>query len=68
MMEDRNWWQLDGAHYKELAAWLREVARKYRLPNPQNELLRLARTYERRSLGSESAAQRHQVCSRYGCA
>jgi hypothetical protein len=61
MMEDRNWWQLDGAHYKELAAWLREVARKYRLPNPQNELLRLARTYERRADHLDRRARRRGI-------
>jgi hypothetical protein len=28
MMDDRDWWQLDGgAHYRELAAWLREFMR-----------------------------------------
>jgi hypothetical protein len=50
MMDDRDWWQLDGgAHYRELAAWLREVARTCRLPNPQGELLTLAERYERRA-------------------
>jgi hypothetical protein len=50
MMEDRNWWGSDnGAHYRELAAWLREIAGKCRLPNPQQELLTLARRYERRA-------------------
>jgi hypothetical protein len=45
---DRDWWLRDsGAHYRELAAWLREVAGKCRLPNPQHELLALARRYER---------------------
>jgi hypothetical protein len=36
-----------GSHYRELATWLREVAGKCRLPNPQHELLALARRYER---------------------
>jgi hypothetical protein len=49
MSDDRDWWQLDGAHYRELAAWLREVACKCRLPNPQQELLTLAKRYERRA-------------------
>jgi hypothetical protein len=50
MMEDRNWWGPDnGMHYRELAAWLREIAGKCHLPNPQQELLTLARRYERRA-------------------
>jgi hypothetical protein len=49
MMDDRDWWQLNGAHYRELAAWLRDVARKCHLPNPQRELLALAGRYERRA-------------------
>jgi hypothetical protein len=49
MSDDRDWWQLDGEHYRELAAWLRDVARKRRLRNPQRELLALARRYERRA-------------------
>jgi hypothetical protein len=50
MMDDRDWWQLDGgAHYRELAAWLREIALKCRLPHPQRELLSLARRYERKA-------------------
>ena len=48
---DRDWWLRDsGAHYRELAAWLRAIAAKCRLPNPQQELLRLARQYERRAV------------------
>ena len=47
---DREWWQSEsGKHYRELAAWLREVAGKCRLPNPQNELRSLARRYEHRA-------------------
>jgi hypothetical protein len=49
MNDDRDWWQLDGAHYRELASWLRDLAGKCRLPNPQRELLSLARRYERRA-------------------
>ena len=49
MMEDRDWWGSTGEHYRELAGWLREIAGKCRLPNPQQELLKLARTYERRA-------------------
>jgi hypothetical protein len=41
---DRDWWLRDsGAHYRELAEWLREVARNCRLANPQRELLTLAK-------------------------
>jgi hypothetical protein len=42
MMDDRDWWQLGGTHYRELAGRLREVAGKCRLPNMQRELLDLA--------------------------
>ena len=38
------------AHYRELAAWLREIARKSTLPNPQQELLGLVRRYEMRAV------------------
>ena len=56
---DRDWWLRDsGAHYGELATWLREVACKCRLPNPQRELLRLARTYERRAVHLDRRARR----------
>jgi hypothetical protein len=49
-MTDRNWWQLDGGeHYRELAWWLRDVARKCRFASPRRELLSLARQYERRA-------------------
>ena len=44
---DRDWWsQNAGAHYCDLATWLREVAAKCRLPYTQKELLTLARRYE----------------------
>jgi len=47
---DRDYWLLDGGdHYRELAEWLREVAVRCRLPNPQRELLDLARRYEHRA-------------------
>jgi hypothetical protein len=50
---DRDWWRDSGAHYRELAMWLREVAARCRLPNPQQELLGLARRYERRAAHAE---------------
>jgi hypothetical protein len=54
---DRNWWLQDnGAHYKELAGWLHEFAGKCGLPNPQRELLRLARKYERKAENLEQKA------------
>ena len=49
MIDDRDCWQLDGKHYRELATWLRDVARNCRMPNPQRELLNLALRYERRA-------------------
>jgi hypothetical protein len=59
MMNDRDWWQLDsGAHYRELATWLRDVARRCHLPNPQAELLSLARRYERRGEQLDRRARR----------
>jgi hypothetical protein len=61
MMHDRDWWQLDGSHYRELAAWLRELAGKCRLPNPQHELLRLARTYSRRAYHLDRRARRRGI-------
>jgi hypothetical protein len=36
--------------------WLREIARKCHLPNPQQELLDLARRYERRADHMDSNA------------
>jgi endonuclease YncB( thermonuclease family) len=49
MIDDQAWCQSAGTHYRELAAWLREIGGKCRLPNPQRELLRLARRYELRA-------------------
>jgi hypothetical protein len=44
---DQDCWQEDaGKHYRELAHWLRRIAVKCRLPNPQQELLGLARHYD----------------------
>jgi hypothetical protein len=59
MMDDRDWWQLDGgAHYRELAAWLREIAGKCHLPNPQRELLSLAERYDCRANHLDRRARR----------
>jgi hypothetical protein len=56
---DRDWWLRDtGSHYRELAVWLREAAAKCRLPNPQRELLTLARRYERRAEHLDRGARR----------
>ena len=49
MIDDQAWCQSSGTHYRELAAWLREIGGKCRLPNPQRELLSLARRYELRA-------------------
>ena len=38
---DPEWYFSAGAHYSDLSAWLREVAGRCRLPNPQWELLTL---------------------------
>jgi hypothetical protein len=58
---DRDWWLTDaGAHYRELAAWLRDLAGKCHLPNPQKELLSLARRYEMRAGCLERRAARQQ--------
>jgi len=46
--EDR-WLRKAGTHYREVAHWLRGVAARCHLPNPQRELLTLARRYERRA-------------------
>ena len=47
---DRDWWLRDaGAHYRELSHWLRGLAAKCRLANPQRELLSLARRYDLRA-------------------
>ena len=48
MSGDQIWWQ-EGKHHRDLAMWLREITRKCHLPNPQQELLDLARRYERRA-------------------
>ena len=59
---DRDWWLRDsGAHYRELAAWLRGIAAKCRLPNPQQELLRLARQYERNAAYLERREQQGET-------
>jgi hypothetical protein len=50
------WQPGDGTHYRELALWLRDVARRCRLPNPQRELLALAGRYERRANYMDSSA------------
>jgi hypothetical protein len=50
---DRDWWRESGAHYRELATWLRELAARCRLPNPRRELIDLARRYERRAEHAE---------------
>ena len=47
--ERDRWSQHAGKHYRELAHWLRGVAAKCRLPNPQRELLGLASRYDRRA-------------------
>src|SRR2546423_1199363 len=49
MIYDRAWCQSSGTHYRKLASWLREIGGKCRLPNPQRELLSLARRYELRA-------------------
>jgi hypothetical protein len=41
--------QHDGKHYRQVAHWLRGVAAKCRVPDPQRELLGLARRYDRRA-------------------
>jgi hypothetical protein len=47
---ERDWWSQEaGMHYRELAQWLRETARKCRLPYTKRELTTLARGYEMRS-------------------
>jgi hypothetical protein len=59
LMNDRDWWQQDsGAHYGELATWLRDVAQRCHLPDPQGELLSLARRYERRAEHLDRRARR----------
>ena len=53
-----HWLRDNGAHYRELAECLREVARKCRLPNPQRELLVLARRYDLRAEQFQLRARR----------
>jgi hypothetical protein len=49
-LQGRDWWQGDaGAHYRELAHWLRGIAAKCRLPYTRKELLDLARRYNARA-------------------
>jgi hypothetical protein len=57
MMPSQDWWGSTREHCRELAGWLRQVASKCRLPNPQRELLNLARTYERRAEHLEKRPQ-----------
>jgi hypothetical protein len=50
MAGDCDWWLRDaGAHYRDIAHWLRGMAARCRLPNPQRELPNLARRYELRA-------------------
>jgi hypothetical protein len=51
---DRDGWlRHAGAHYRQVAHWLRGVAARCRLPNTQRKLLDLARRYERRAKHAE---------------
>ena len=57
---DQDWLQGEvGKHYRELAHWLRGIAAKCRLPDPQRELLEFARHYDIRAnhLSGRGAAQ-----------
>jgi hypothetical protein len=47
----------DGAHYREIAKRLRELARQCRFPGARRELLDLAATYERRAQQLEGRAR-----------
>ena len=58
---ERDWFRDSGAHYRELVGWLRDIAAKCRLPNPQQELLRLARQYERRAAYLERREQQGET-------
>lgn len=40
---------LDGAHYREMAEGLRQLARQCRLAGARSELLQLAASYDRRA-------------------
>jgi hypothetical protein len=67
MSDDRDWWRLDnGAHYRELAAWLR-VAGKCRLPNPQRKLLTLAKRMSAEPINSIAVRDRMSLASFKGC-
>jgi hypothetical protein len=44
----------DGAHYREMANGLRELARQCRFPGARKELLQLAARYDRRAEHFES--------------
>jgi hypothetical protein len=57
--ETNRWQREAGSHYCEIAAWLRQVAAKCRLPNPQRELLNLAKRYDRMSKYLTSRASLH---------
>jgi hypothetical protein len=62
---DRDWWSAHaGKHYRDLAHWLRGIAAKCRLSNPQQELLDLARHFDIRAndLSRRSAAPCRCVC------
>jgi len=48
---------LDGAHYREIAQRLRELARQCRFPGARRELLDLAANYERRADQIEGRAR-----------
>jgi hypothetical protein len=48
---------LDGAHYREIAQKLRELARQCRFPGARRELLDLAAAYERRANQIEARAR-----------
>jgi hypothetical protein len=49
MIDELAWRRSSSTHYRELAGWLREIGGKCRLPNPQRELLSLARRNEIRA-------------------
>jgi len=48
---------LDGAHYREMANGLRELARQCRFPGARKELLQLAARYDRRAEHFEARAR-----------
>jgi hypothetical protein len=47
----------DGAHYREMANGLRELARRCRFPGARKELLQLAARYDRRAEHFEARAR-----------